>query len=643
MKASAERYTIKAKPIVNGPAVSGVLVFNPSLLENLPREEEAAPAPSGNTQNEIERVEREINAVEEELRSMSTMLRREGFKDEAEILGTHLLIIQDNRLRDKLKRYIEEQWAPAEEALVSVFGELKYRLLESDNATTRERADDIEDLMQKIRYRLTSETDPDHFRDIRNVDSPVVILPQLLVSHIIKIRENGAVAVITGKGTPFSHAAIIARAFGISVMQVNELDHLQGLIGSGVVVRPKGGEIIVHPGVEDTAHAIKAPTKTKKRVLQSLTKDSPLSVWLNILDTDQNPPFGPEILQGIGLFRSEFLLTQFGSSFPSEEEQYKYYRQLFCLWKGYKVTIRTFDIGGDKSVPQLSLGQEENPFLGLRAHRLYRFHPEIFITQIKAILRAGVGCGELRILYPMIETFDDFSTLREMVVRAVRELEHEDEPYKRNYKEGILIEVPSLIWDLEAIIGHIDFLSVGTNDLLQYHFAVDRGNANVGTYYRPEHPSALRMLRRISETAERYHKPITLCGEIASDPRLIPLLFGLGYSQLSIDSHAVGEVFNALPSRMIDTAREMAKQTLSASTSAEVKDLLFEYWGDESKIDESGGISETGVVDPVCKMTVLPEDAPHSYTAGEKRYYFCSKECFRKFQKMPDYYVSSSD
>ena len=643
MQTSSERYTIKAKPIVNGPAVSGVLVFNSSLEENPLHEAEGVPDSTRNTKDEIERIEREITAVEEELRSMSTMLRREGFKDESEILGTHLLIIQDASLRNKLKRYIEEQGVPAEEALVSVFGELKYRLLESDNATTRERADDIEDLMQKIRYKLSSETDPDRFRDIRNVDSPVVILPQLLVSHIIKIRENGAVAVITGKGTPFSHAAIIARAFGISVMEVNELDRLQGLIGTGVVVRPKAGEIIVHPGVEDKVHAVKAAIKTKEQALQSLMRDSPLSIWLNILDTDQNPPFGPDILQGIGLFRSEFLLTQFGSSFPSEDDQYKYYRELFCLWKGYKVTIRTFDIGGDKSVPQLSLGQEENPFLGLRAHRLYRFHPEIFITQIKAILRAGVGCGELRILYPMIETFDDFSTLREMFVQAVQELEHEDEPYNRNYKEGILIEVPSLIWDLEAIIGHIDFLSVGTNDLLQYHFAVDRGNANVSTYYRPEHPSTLRMLRRISETAERYNKPLTLCGEIASDPRLIPLLFGLGYSQLSIDSHAVGEVINALPSKMIDAAREMAKRALIASTLAEVKDLLAKYWGDESNIDEGGGISGKGVVDPVCKMTILPEDAPHSYTAGEKRYYFCSKECFRKFQKNPDYYVSSSD
>lgn len=261
---------------------------------------------------------------------------------------------------------------------------------------------------------------------------------------------------------------------------------------------------------------------------------------------------------------------------------------------------------------------------------------------MKAILRAGVGCRELRILYPMIETFDDFMALRKLAGRAVEELKFKGEIFNENYKEGILIEVPSLIWDLEEIIGHVDFLSVGTNDLLQYHFAVDRRNANVGTYYRPEHPTALRMLHKISETAQRYKIPITLCGEIAAESRLIPLLFGLGFSNLSIDSHALNSVIESLPVTMINAAWEMAKQALSASTSAEVKDLLVEYWGEESKRHGNVGISTSGMTDPVCKMTVIPEDAPHSYTAGEKRYYFCSQDCFDKFRKRPDYYLSSS-
>jgi phosphoenolpyruvate-protein kinase (PTS system EI component) len=442
MQSSSERYVIKAKPIVSGPEVSGVLVYYHYLPENYSHREEDTSDPSGTIQGEIERVEREIIAVEDELRSMSTMLRQEDFKDEAEILGTHLLIMQDDNLRNKLKGYIENQHISAEDALVRVFSEMKTRLLTSDNTATRERADDIEDILQKIRYRLTYQSDSDHFQNIRNVDSPIVVVPQLFVSHIIKLRENGAVAVITGKGTSYSHAAIIARAFGIPVMSITEPDHLQDSSGVRVVLRPNVGEIVIHPGVDDAIHAVQADTKTKKQAMQTLMKDSPLSLWLNILDTDQKPPFRPEILQGIGLFRSEFLLSKFGSVFPSEDEQVMYYQKLFRLWRDYKITIRTFDIGGDKSIPQLSPGQEDNPFLGLRAHRLYRFHPEIFITQIKAILRAGVECEDLRILYPMIETFEDYITLQKMVVHAARELEQKGTPINRNYKVGILIEVP---------------------------------------------------------------------------------------------------------------------------------------------------------------------------------------------------------
>ncbi|MEX2442527.1 MAG: phosphoenolpyruvate--protein phosphotransferase [Alkalispirochaeta sp.] len=615
-------------PISTAPVTFGTICFR-----DLPRPHQAPN--NGGTEaqapytSEFTRVEEQMSLLETEIASTEDILRAEGYGSEADILRTHVLLLRDEGLREQVRKRIEEEGATAEGAVTEVFESVKTRLQRSDHEVTRERAADIEDLHRRLRGGLDEQKREAVLSTVCDVETPVFVTQELLVTDVLEAKDAGVKAIITTTGTPLSHAAIMAKAFGIPVLKVAGVDSLREIAGSRVVVDTTKGRLILGLMESEIEEWLEVEETDRGGSVAS-----PLSVYLNVVDTRSSSTDNDERVAGIGLYRSEFLLTQ-SEGFPTEEQQYQEYHTLCRGWPNSPVTIRTFDIGGDKSLSFFSLGPQENPFLGLRAHRIYAYHPEILITQTKAILRAGLECGELRLLFPMIETVDDLDTVLSLVGEARAQLDAEGIPYRRDFKQGVLLEVPSVLWTLQEIFGKVDFVSVGTNDLLQYHFAVDRTNGNVGHLYRPYHPTALRALAHIVESAKAASVPVTLCGEIASDPAMVPLLFGLGFSDISVDVHAVDAVRRAVPEGSEDRCRTIAIRCVSASTTTEVGEILRDSSASIPAVPDidvrTSGISD-GAIDPVCGMVVHQTGNPFVLESSDRTHYFCSEDCMQAYQ-----------
>ena len=301
----------------------------------------------------------------------------------------------------------------------------------------------------------------------------------------------------------------------------------------------------------------------------------PVRLWINVADPAQVTPELADRVAGVGLYRTEVLFMEQTEDFPSEQQQYETYRLLFEICRPDQiVTVRTADIGGDKTLPYFPLGPQENPFLGVRANRVYREHPEILITQMRAILRAAVNSSGLRLMYPMIASPEDLLFIERLLAEAVRSLRARRQAYQDCFQQGIMIEVPSAAWNCSELLETVDFASVGTNDLLQYFFAVGRDDVHVSQSLRAQDPVALRMLKRLVDAAAFAGKPLSICGEIASDPQLLPLLIGLGFKDLSVDIRLLSQVEESAAGLDVAACKQLAQDCLKAKTSRDVRALL---------------------------------------------------------------------
>jgi phosphotransferase system enzyme I (PtsP) len=303
------------------------------------------------------------------------------------------------------------------------------------------------------------------------------------------------------------------------------------------------------------------------------------------------------------------------------------------------VTVRTADIGGDKTLPYFPLGPQENPFLGVRANRVYREHPEIFITQMRAILRAAVDSTGLRILYPMIGSREDLLVVERLLAEAVRSLRARHQAYQDRFQQGIMIEVPSAAWNVSELLEIVDFASVGTNDLLQYFFAAGRDDVNSSQSFRTQDPVALRMLRRLVDAAVAAGKPLSICGEIASDPQVLPLLLGLGFKDLSVDIRLLPLVAQLVADLDVSACRRLAQACLKAKTAREVRTLLNDSGLVKKRHPAAGPPRWDQVVDPVCGAVVDPVESPFTLIRHHEKIHFCSAECRNEYLRREMYDV----
>jgi len=425
--------------------------------------------------------------------------------------------------------------------------------------------------MRRLSRRI-NEQSRQAFEGLRGAEAIVLITRELLPSIVLEARNSSVVGFIVERGTNLSHAAILAKSLGFPVLRVPGcMEALKDACDEEVLVDATTGSLIIGPGVEQIIQTLD-PDAVKHAVDR---RRLPVRLWINVADPAHVTASLLERVEGVGLYRTEVLFMEQTDDFPTERRQYEVYRSLFRKCRPEcPVTVRTADIGGDKTLPYFSLGPQENPYLGLRAHRVYREHPEIFIIQMRAILRAAVGSSGLRIMYPMIASAEDLAFLQQLLAEAIRSLKARGDRFQERFLQGIMIEVPSAAWNCRELLKAVDFASVGTNDLLQYFFAVGRDDVGTGQGIQAQHPLALQILKHLVDAAGSASKPLSICGEIASDPQMIPLLIGLGFRDLSVDMHFLAQVEELVSRLDAAECRQLADACLKARDSQEVRRLV---------------------------------------------------------------------
>ncbi len=580
-----------------------------------------------NEAEEVARFEKEVVSLISELEEVVKNLQKELFFDEAEIIQTQLVLLQDKGFHRRVHERIKKYQSAAESALEHVLKEVVLVLENSNDQIFSQRSADLKDIVIRLKKKLAKEEYVILSKPLENAKNPVVVIKELFPTLVLEAKKFGANAFIVEKGTTLSHAAILAKSFGIPVLRVENIKKLGLKQNTEVYVDAIDGKLVISPMQEEMPGVVKEELDASNGELSQL----PVKIWINITDPLQVSRKDMENVEGVGLYRTETLFMEREDDFPDEDDQFHVYSSLFKRCKDSSVTIRTLDIGGDKSLPYFSLGPQENPYLGFRAHRIYRFHPEIFINQMRAILRAGVYTKELRILYPMIEDIDELLYVQSLLRKAVKSLKVEGIKYRKNFMQGVLIEVPSAVWNFEELLNYVDFASVGTNDLLQYFFVVDRNNANVSKSLLHESPVSLKMLKGLVETSKESNKPLNICGEIASDIHFLPLLIGMGFEHLSVDFRVVPSVQKILASLEISACKRLLQACLDVEKASEVRGILEKFNPSNNKYTPKSVEEHRDYLDPVCQMVVYTEGNKLIVQYEGNMYYFCSKQCQEKF------------
>jgi phosphotransferase system enzyme I (PtsI) len=552
--------------MVSPGAAQGRLVFFPDKCDLSGRETEIA----GDPQQQIARFEDHIDFLARELAESVTELERESAVDAAEILRTHIYLIQDPKFHEDVRREIIQNRRAAETAIETILRKMIVAFEQSQNEVFLQRAGDVRDILHRLSRRVNQQNHK-AFEALKGEDTIVLAACELLPSIVLEARHSSVVGFVVERGSGLSHAAILAKALGFPVIRIDDLRLLEPAGDEEVLIDAADGSVIVAPGAREVVANLDPASSPRGLEDAAL----PVRLWVNVADPAQVSTALLDTVEGVGLYRTEVLFMEQTEDFPSEQQQYEAYRPLFELCGPDRpVTVRTADIGGDKTLPYFSLGPQENPYLGVRALRVYREHPGIFIVQVRAILRAAAHASGLRIMYPMVAALEDLDFLHRLLAEAVRSLEARGDVYQRQFLQGIMIEVPSAAWNCEELLDAVDFASVGTNDLLQYFFAANRDDADVTQSYRAQDPVALRMLKRIVAAAAGAGKPLSLCGEIASDPQLVPLLVGLGFRDLSVDTHFLSQVRHVVSALDIAACEKLANECLKMRSSQEVARLL---------------------------------------------------------------------
>lgn len=516
-----------------------------------------------------------VQAVQEEVQQLAAQLAGAIPAEEQLLFDAYLRMLDSSSIVGETITLIRQgNWAPG--ALRETIGKHVKVFTEMEDAYLRERASDIRDIGRRILMRLQMDSG-----DAREPPAETVLVGhEISASQLAEIPRERLVGVMCARGSGSSHVAILARALGVpAVMGVGELP-IGRLEGKQLVIDGYSGRVFVEP-----SQAIKQEYRRLAREEAELSaglrslRDVPAEtadgavVHLHantglLSDINSSLDVGCD---GIGLHRTEFPFMV-RNRFPGEEEQTAIYRQVLGPFAPRPVVLRTLDVGGDKPLPYFPV-TEENPFLGWRGIRLTLDHPEIFLTQLRAMLRADIGLGNLRIMFPMISRLEEVDQALGLLRRAHAELREEGHAVEMP-PVGVMIEVPAAIYQAEELARRVDFVSVGTNDLTQYLLAVDRNNPRVAKLYDDLHPALLRALRALTEAVHRQGKPVGVCGGMAGDPAGALLLIGLGVDSLSMSAASILRVKWAARSITLSRMRELMAQALQMESPRQVRDML---------------------------------------------------------------------
>lgn len=526
---------------------------------------------------EVRRFRAAVRLSKRQLQKIKHRAEKELGADHAYIFDAHLLMLEDKKILHDVEAYIKEEMANAEWALKVVSDHLLAIYAEIKDDYLRERGSDIEDVVQRIMSALNGHR-PTHRRIF---DNAVIVAEDLLPSVVADLDFSHTKAIATDIGGWTSHTAIIARGLGLPAVVALRDIYRAARTGDEIIIDGYKGNAILHPTTETQKfyqQNINQQTKNGAAVQEAVsgqfnTLDGvkiKLRANLDLLIEKESIEVAE--ICGVGLYRSEFLLSQRGTM-PNEEEQYESYLKVAELSKRYPVKFRLFDMGGDKISVALS-ENERNPALGLRAIRLSLTYEDIFRTQIRAVLRAA-KYGNFEIVLPMVADVSD-------VQRAKRLIEDEKKNLRESGKQfgeikiGAMIEVPSAVLTADRLAQEVDFFSVGTNDLIQYLLAVDRGNDHVADWFRTLHPAVLKSIKRTLDAAKEKDKPAIVCGEMAATPVYAVILIGLGACELSMTASSLRRVHRVLSNIKQIDAQEVALKCLDCGTANEVEQIVRE-------------------------------------------------------------------
>jgi phosphotransferase system enzyme I (PtsI) len=570
--------------VLQGMGVSGGIAIGRAVcIETRGPDVYRLHIPEDQVETEVARLREGAVHARKELERIRARAEEDLGNDLAAIFDAHVLLLSDRAFLGRVEQRIRTHHVNAEWAVAKTAEELDDRFAHMDDTYLRERSEDLTDVS---RHLLRSLQGIAHQELSELPNDIVIVADDLTPSDAIRLGRERVIGFAIESGGRTSHTTIIARS--LNLPSVAGLVGIMGRLSdeTPIIVDGEKGTVILHPTAEVIAKyrarkleiEVRGHDMLATRELPAVTRDGVEILLMANIDLPEEVEevklFGAA---GVGLYRSEFLYIEKSPHMPTEEEHLEIYRRLVELSAPHPAIIRTYDLGGRKLAREMLATEEENPVLGLRGIRLTLARTEVFRSQIRALFRAGLY-GDLWIMLPMVSNIEELRKFRVFADEVMAEMEQEGVPFRRDVKLGVMIEVPGAALTADLLGREAAFFSIGTNDLIQYSLAVDRNNEHVANLYQPLHPAILRMLRFVIDSGRAAGIEVSLCGEMAADPRYALLLVGLGLRRLSMSPRQIPEVKTWIREATVSGLADFAASCMAYSTAAEIQQHLDSYF-----------------------------------------------------------------
>lgn len=569
----SERLELSGVAASPGISIHQVVAAQPVILEITHRKIQ-----ENRVSYEVSQFHKAITKSIKDLEGVSSHVKGTLGEDEAQIFDSHRMILQDPTFINAVTRRIMEDHDNVEFALFDTVMEFRMAFEQLPEEFAREKVQDIQDVFNRTMGNLT---ESEFEYNLQGQGKGVFIAHSFSPSFLAQSKDDSIEALVMDSGSLTSHVAIIARSLKIPCVVGLKNVSLYAESGQKIIVDGNTGKVILNPTEDDIEiYQSRQSQQLRKQADLAANRDQPprtidgkhLCLNANIELPAEVPSVNGNGAEGVGLFRSEFIY--FDKEIPDEERQYQVYRNVLEQMSPNPVTIRTIDTGGDKLVKNLSLSDEPNPFLGWRSIRVCLDNPWIFRQQLRALLRASMF-GTLKVMFPMIASMEELTEAKSIFEEVKTELRIEKVDFDEGIEIGMMVEVPSVVWMIREFAKEVDFMSIGTNDLIQFALAVDRSNEKIAKLYQPHHPAILRMIQETCDAAHREGITVSVCGEMASDPLSLMLMAGLGVDEFSMSPWVVPEAKKFIRSMSFTEMREIALDCITKQSSQEIDELLY--------------------------------------------------------------------
>ena len=569
-------------PVSPGIVIGQAFLYLENTFPEIPRQS----IQENQIENELNRFKIAVEEAAEETRNLLEKAKQEAYKEQEDILFAHLMMIEDVDFHDQVIVRLKETGENIEWVFYESSRVLMEKMLSSPDQYFRERAVDIKDVSSRIMNRLLNV----NRASLADLDRDVILVAQdLLPSETLTMNRTHVKGIVMDMGGPTSHTAILARAFNIPAVLGLSIATTEISPGDTLVLDANSGEVIVNPDKKELEHRENLRARYNKKIagfskirdLPAETKDGcRVLLKANIgfpEELETVLQFGAD---GIGLYRSEFLFLNPGGtaagSNTDEEQQFRSYSKVIKGMGKLPVTIRTVDIGGDKILPDIYEAAEKNPLLGWRAIRFSLARPEFFKAQLRAILRSSVN-GNVKIMFPLVSGVEELNDVLDLLEEAKDECRKKNQSFAEKIEAGIMVEVPSAAMIADILAEKSDFFSIGTNDLIQYSLAVDRGNEKVSNLANPLHPAILRFIKTTIDAAHKQGIKASMCGEMAGDPNMTALLLGMGLDEFSMTASSIPPVKKIIREVRLPACRDLASELLNGDSSV-ANNAVLKAW-----------------------------------------------------------------